>query len=261
MPAFWLLKALAICFASLQICLIFTSVYFHRGMAHNSLKFHPGAAFLMRFSLWCLAAQAMRAWVAVHRKHHQFSDVEGDPHSPYLIGTWRLFWNHEKHYLKAANDPTLLAQYTRGIPLSKADWFLENSWLGMATGAGMFTLGFGLWFGPWGFLVGIVAYYLQFYCYLKGGALINTVCHMFGYRNFKDEKATNFPGLDLFVGGEGLHNNHHHDMTSPRLSLKWWEIDPGWWLISTLRLCGLATLKCRALKEKTESKEIVHSPQ
>src|SRR3712207_8656461 len=43
---------------------------------------HPAATIFMRFGTWMLTSISPREWVAVHRKHHNFSDVEGDPHSP-----------------------------------------------------------------------------------------------------------------------------------------------------------------------------------
>ena len=65
-----------------QVATLITTVYLHRVLAHKSIQFHPVATIFMRFGTWMLTSISPREWVAVHRKHHNFSDVEGDPHSP-----------------------------------------------------------------------------------------------------------------------------------------------------------------------------------
>ena len=62
-----------------------TSVYLHRALAHRSLTVHPVADVCFRTVLWLTTGQRRREWVAVHRKHHTFTDREGDPHSPRLL--------------------------------------------------------------------------------------------------------------------------------------------------------------------------------
>ena len=62
------------------------SVGFHRLFAHRSYE----AAKPVRATLAVLGTMAMMGpitrWVTNHRKHHSFTDVEGDPHSPHLTG-------------------------------------------------------------------------------------------------------------------------------------------------------------------------------
>ncbi len=241
MHPFWI-AAIAV-FVLLEINVLFTSVYLHRAMSHRSviLKNFPGL--IMRMWLWFFAGQSMRSWVAVHRKHHQFSDQEGDPHSPYLLGLWKLFWQHEFVYARAASDPELLKQYTRGIPPSRFDWLLERGLIGLITGLTLVTAAFWLLLGGWtGVLLGAFIYLLQLVLYLKAGAIINALCHMFGYRNFKDNLATNLWWAGWFIAGEGWHNNHHHDLSSPKLSYKWYEFDPAWVFIKILVALKMATV-------------------
>jgi stearoyl-CoA desaturase (delta-9 desaturase) len=66
---------------------------------------------------------------------------------------------------------------------------------------------------------------------------------MIGYRNFRNNKATNLRLLALITGGEGLHNNHHEYPTSALLALRPREFDPAWPVIRTLELLGLARVK------------------
>jgi len=72
-----------------QAAVIATSVYLHRGLAHRALNRHPFADWVFRFVLWFTTGQNRREWVAVHRKHHAFTDTERDPHSPLVTASGR----------------------------------------------------------------------------------------------------------------------------------------------------------------------------
>src|SRR2546427_12835745 len=72
-----------------QTAVFATSVYLHRTLAHRALTVRPFADVLFRTVLWLTTGQRRQEWVAVHRKHHAFTDREGDPHSPRLLGLWR----------------------------------------------------------------------------------------------------------------------------------------------------------------------------
>src|SRR6188472_4589402 len=63
-----------------------TTVFLHRALAHRALVLRPPATHAFRFLTWVTTGIRPRQWVAVHRKHHAFTDVEGDPHSPVLHG-------------------------------------------------------------------------------------------------------------------------------------------------------------------------------
>ena len=82
-----------------------TSVYLHRALAHRSLTVHPVADVCFRTVLWLTTGQRRREWVAVHRKHHTFTDREGDPHSPRLLGFWRLQFLNAYYYAREAKNP------------------------------------------------------------------------------------------------------------------------------------------------------------
>src|SRR5688572_9689244 len=68
-----------------QLSLIATSVYLHRALAHRSLVLPPVVDVIFRAVLWLTTGQQRQEWVAVHRKHHAFTDREGDPHSPRML--------------------------------------------------------------------------------------------------------------------------------------------------------------------------------
>ena len=74
-----------------HITILSVTLYLHRSQAHRGVEFHPVVAHFFRFWLWLTTGMVTRQWVAVHRKHHQYSDVEGDPHSPHVFGIWTVF--------------------------------------------------------------------------------------------------------------------------------------------------------------------------
>jgi stearoyl-CoA desaturase (Delta-9 desaturase) len=67
-----------------ELATMITTIYLHRVLSHKSIELHPAMTFFMRIGTWMLTSISPREWVAVHRKHHNFTDVEGDPHSPHI---------------------------------------------------------------------------------------------------------------------------------------------------------------------------------
>ncbi|HET8576128.1 MAG TPA: fatty acid desaturase, partial [Methylomirabilota bacterium] len=98
-----------------QAAVIATSVYLHRGLAHRALKLHPLADWIFRFILWFSTGQNRREWVAVHRKHHAFTDTEKDPHSPLVHGFWRIQLGNVYYYVREARNPETIARWAKDI--------------------------------------------------------------------------------------------------------------------------------------------------
>lgn len=235
-----ILVALLVGFLSMQLSTLNTTIYLHRAMAHKGLKLHPAVALLMRFQLWLFTGIKMREWVAVHRKHHHFTDEEGDPHSPHLMGLWKvLLWNYV-YYARECRKADVVEKYTRDIPRDWAERVFAHGLLGPGVGMALFMLGFSQlvhgWVGP---LLGAVTYLCQGAAYIYGSAVINSVCHVVGYKNY-DNTATNLRSVAWWTGGEGLHNNHHQYPASSKFSMKRWEFDPAWPIIKLLAMLRLA---------------------
>jgi stearoyl-CoA desaturase (delta-9 desaturase) len=87
-------------------------------------------------------------------------------------------------------------------------------------------------FGAWGFLVwGIQMLWIPFWA----AGVVNGLGHWFGYRNTNTkDKSTNLIPWGIIIGGEELHNNHHKNPASAKLSEKWWEVDIGWLYVRIL---------------------------
>lgn len=237
-----LLIALLVTLAAAQLSSYSTTIYLHRTMAHKGLKLHPAVAFLMQFQLWLMTGIVTREWVAVHRKHHHFTDEDGDPHSPYLKGLWNvLLWN-AFYYAREANRPEVLEKYTRDIPQTRVEKMFSRGWMGLVSGMLLFV-GLFSWIAPGlvGVLVGAVVFVLQGVTYVSLSAVINGACHVIGYRNYGNT-ATNLRFVAWLTGGEGLHNNHHQYPASSKFSMnrKKLEVDPAWAVIRILERFRLA---------------------
>lgn len=235
-----ILIAILVGFACMQMSSLATTIYLHRSMAHKGLKLHPAVALAMRLELWLFTGVAAREWVAVHRKHHHFTDEEGDPHSPHLKGMWKvLFWN-VVYYTQECRKQEVVEKYTRDIPRDRAEAVFSRGWLGLGLTMALFMYGFSRLLPGWGGpVLGAVTFIGQGLAYIFGSAVINSVCHVLGYKNF-DNTATNLRSVAWWTGGEGLHNNHHQYPASSKFSMRKWEFDPAWPIIRLLTLLRLA---------------------
>lgn len=237
----WLI-ALGAVAVTVQLSTFATTLYLHRGLTHRGLYLHPVVAFPMRLQLWWATGIVAKEWVAVHRKHHRFTDVEGDPHSPVLKGLWKILFGNAFYYARETRNPETLTVFAPDIGNGRLDryWFRFGG-TGLIFGTLFFMGAFWLLSSSlyWGFMIGGVAYLTQAVLYIFNNSIINGAGHAVGYKNF-DNTATNMWFSALISGGEGLHNNHHEDPTSARFSVKWNEIDPAWPVIKVLSWLRLA---------------------
>src|ERR1700716_4738933 len=86
----------------LQMSVLFTTIYLHRCLTHRGLELNRVVAFFMHLELSLFTGIVPREWVAVHRKHHHFSDKEGDPHSPRLLGLWKVLFGNILYYRRTS---------------------------------------------------------------------------------------------------------------------------------------------------------------
>jgi stearoyl-CoA desaturase (delta-9 desaturase) len=218
----------------IQIAVFSTTIYLHRTATHKALVIHPALEWMFRFVLWIVTGISTKEWVAVHRKHHAFTDEEGDPHSPALEGFWRVQLGNVFYYMREIKKTDVVERYARDIREGWWDRHVFNKgWTGLAIG----TIGLCLTLGiGWGLLAAAIHAFM--YVFVLSSS-INGLCHHVGYKNF-DNTATNIRFLALLTGGEGLHNNHHGYPRSPKFSWRRSEIDPAWPIIRLLIAVGLA---------------------
>ncbi len=225
-----------------EVATLITTIYLHRVLSHKSIRLHPAVTMFMRFGTWMLTSISPREWVAVHRKHHNFSDVEGDPHSPHIEGYWQIMIGNVYYYRREANNDNTLEKYASDLSFDRLDkMFLRNGTLGFSLTGVILVVLFGV-FGPgWGIGAGLTALATLAVVYLLLNAAINGAGHTFGYKSFEND-ATNLKLLALITFGEGLHNNHHARPASPKLSAFSGEFDPAWPVIRLLEKLGLAEI-------------------
>jgi len=219
-----------------HITIVCVTLYLHRGQTHRGLVFHPAVAHFMRFWLWLTTGMVTKQWVAIHRKHHQNSDKEGDPHSPHVYGIWRVVFGGALLYHEASKNKAMIDQYGVGTP---DDWMEKNIYSKHSRVGIMIMLAINIILFGWiGLLLwGIQMIWIPFWA----AGIVNGVGHWFGYRNTDTkDRSKNISIFGIIIGGEELHNNHHAEPANPKLSRRWFEFDIGWMWFKILENLKLA---------------------
>lgn len=230
----WLVPAAAVVVT--QLSLIATSVYLHRTLAHRSLTLNPVVDVLFRAVLWLTTGQRRQEWVAVHRKHHTFTDREGDPHSPQLLGFWRVQFLNVVYYAREARNPETIDKFAPDVAPDRLERMLfTHGLLGLGVGIAVLCAVLGL-------VPGLIAALVHAVLYVFVAApLINGLGHWRGAQNFGNT-AYNSTVLAWLTAGESLHNNHHAYPRAPKFSMRPSEVDPSWLVIRALAALGLVSI-------------------
>jgi stearoyl-CoA desaturase (Delta-9 desaturase) len=224
------------------------TIGFHRLLTHKAFDTYRPVRLALAI-IGSIAAQgAVIRWCATHRRHHQVSDREGDPHSPHLhgdssLGLLRGMWHAHMGWLfrrdvsdSARSVPDLLED--RAMLLIDRLYFFWVFFGIVLPGAIV-----GLWTQSWaGFFSGMIWGGVVRICLLQHVTWsINSICHVWGKRPFKSgDHSTNNWLCAILALGEGWHNNHHAFPTSARHGLRWWQFDSSYLIIRTMGLLGLA---------------------
>jgi stearoyl-CoA desaturase (Delta-9 desaturase) len=224
------------------------SMGFHRYFTHKSFKAKQGLRIALAIAGSMAIEGPLLVWVADHRRHHKYSDREGDPHSPWRFGSdWKaltkgLVWAHVgwlfdgNHTSKQKYCPDLLADSTmrrisRLFPLWVAVSLLAPPLIG------------GLW--AWSWWAALTAFFwgslvrVAFLHHVTWS--INSICHTFGKEDFEvRDKSRNVNWLAILSFGESWHNLHHSDPTCARHGALKGQIDTAARLIWFAEKLGLA---------------------
>ena len=222
-----------------HITIACVTIFLHRGQAHRGLEFHPILSHFMRFWLWLTTSMSTKQWVAIHRKHHQYSDIEGDPHTPHVYGIWRVLFGGALLYHTASKDVDMVNRYGIGTP---DDWVEQNVYTKHNKLGIIIMLLVNLWlFGLVGFVVwGVQMLWIPFWA----AGIVNGLAHWWGYRNGETrDQSRNISPWGIIIGGEELHNNHHLNPASPKLSKQWFEFDIGWMYIKIFERLKLLKIR------------------
>jgi stearoyl-CoA desaturase (Delta-9 desaturase) len=224
------------------------TVGFHRHFTHRAFK----ARRPLRIGLAILGSAAFQGsiitWVADHRRHHAFTDKDGDPHSPWLFGTTpaavaKGFW-HSHFGWMFGRDQTNPARFAPDLladpDIARIDrQFLGWSLLSLVAPAVLGGLITWSWWGAatalfWAGLVRIAVLHHVTWS-------INSICHMIGDRPWtRRDRSTNFWPLALASLGESWHNLHHADPTCARHGVGRGQLDVSARIIAILEGLGWA---------------------
>jgi stearoyl-CoA desaturase (Delta-9 desaturase) len=222
-------------------------VGFHRYFSHGAFQTTKTIRALLAIFGSMAAQGGVIFWVTHHRRHHQFTDGPGDPHSPYLHGrgVWNQlegFWHAHQGWMLTGevSNSLIFAKNLLGDPLIIKLNGLHHIWvlLGLVLPTVLGGVLTWSWMGAlngllWGGLVRIfVGQQIMF--------STNSLCHGIGSRPFEvNDRSTNVAWLAIPSWGQSWHNNHHAFQSSAIAGLKWWQIDPGTWVIRLLERVGL----------------------
>jgi stearoyl-CoA desaturase (Delta-9 desaturase) len=241
------------------------TVGFHRLLTHRAFQTHPW----LRYTLAVCGSMAVQGsvidWVADHRKHHTFTDEEGDPHSPHtehgsgISGMLRGLWHAHAGWLFTVHGQASSKRFARDLVEDPKMRRINRSfpWIALASLALPALLGFVLSGGSW--LAALTAYIwaglVRIFLVHHVTWSINSICHFFGRRRFPTEdKSTNVFWLALPSLGEAWHHNHHAFPRSAFHGLRWYELDPSGWIILGMAKAGLAWDVVRITPERERAR-------
>lgn len=219
-------------------------VGFHRLFSHHAFQTNTTIRVILAI-LGAMAAQGgVVYWVAHHRRHHQYADLPGDPHSPHLHeNSLRGLWHAHLGWTlngEITNSMVFARDLLRDPVIAKVNQ-LQQVWvmLGLVIPTiigGLLTM---TWMGAFEGLIwgGLVRIFLAHQVINS----TNSICHLYGSRPFySSDRSTNNLWLAIPSWGQSWHNNHHAFPSSAVVGLDWWQIDLGGWVIRLLEKLGMA---------------------
>jgi len=226
----WSWTGFALCMITFAIRTFAITGGYHRYFSHRAYK--TSRAFQLVLALLGISATQKGPlwWSSHHRRHHKYSDMPEDVHSPRQRGfVWsHVLWILVKRHQHA--DYSNIKDLTKYPELRFVDRY-EN--LLVFLQVGLFW-----WFGGvhaliWGYCISTVLGWHSTFC-------INSLTHMFGRRRYPtDDDSRNSLILALLTFGEGWHNNHHYYQRSANQGFYWWEIDISYYVLRSLSAVGL----------------------
>lgn len=226
------------------------TIGFHRLLTHRSFD----APTWLRTTFAALGTLAVEGpvldWVADHRRHHAYSDDDGDPHSPHvhdddtLAGMLRGLWHGHMGWIFRSDrtDPKVWAQDLVGDPgLRRVNaWFVPLVALSLAAPA---AIGFVLTGTARGALTGLIwGGLVRIFALHHATWSINSICHVFGQRPFASgDESTNNRWLSIVSLGESWHNTHHAFPSSAVHGIERGQIDISAMVIRVMERVGLIT--------------------
>jgi stearoyl-CoA desaturase (delta-9 desaturase) len=198
------------------------NVGFHRYLSHRSFKTNSFFHYAMTIVGTLAVMGSPIGWVSVHRQHHRYSDQDGDPHSPHILGpfrTWFGFWGDFK--IKE------MCKDLRRDPVQK---FIHNHY-------GKIHLFYCTILGLIDPLLIVFVYAIPAVLIFHSAGTFDVIAHIHGYRTYDtNDRSKNSWIANIVTMGEGWHNNHHANPSRWTTKEKWWEIDPSGWIVKLIKI-------------------------
>jgi stearoyl-CoA desaturase (delta-9 desaturase) len=225
------------------------TVGFHRYFTHGSFKANRALRVALALAGSLAIEGSVITWVADHRRHHAYSDKEGDPHSPWRFGTslWALLRGNLHAHVGWLFDieKTNQQRFTPDLLEDKDLIRIDNAFFGIVAVTLLLPAAIGglvtwSWQGAvtafiWGGLVRVFVLHHVTWS-------INSVCHTIGQRPFRSrDKSANFWPLAILSFGESWHNSHHADPTCARHGVLKGQVDSSARAIQLFEKLGWAT--------------------
>ncbi len=238
------------------------TIGYHRCFTHRAFKPKRGLKVALAIAGSMAVQGPVVRWVADHRKHHKFSDREGDPHSPWRYGdtipalTKGLLYAHILWLFDPEQTPQ--RQYAPDL-LKDRDIVRVSRWFPAFVAVSLLlpALVGGLWSMSW--QGAVTAFFWG--SLIRMGLLhhvtwsTNSICHAVGNRPFRSrDKSGNVWWLAILSMGESWHNLHHSDPTCARHGALRGQIDSSARIIWFLEKCGQITAVRWPVKERLEMK-------
>ncbi|MDP4686023.1 MAG: acyl-CoA desaturase [Salibacteraceae bacterium] len=231
---------------------LFTQTFFHhRYAAHQMFTMSKGwekVFQVMSFVFQGSSYLSANTYGILHRMHHAHADTELDPHSPkYDKNLFAMMWRTKTIYSNICYDRVEVdPKWKKDLPEWKSFEKFADAWP-VRLAWGLFYIWFYVTFATHWWMYLLLP--IHFVMGPAHGAIINWFAHRVGYTNFKvKDTSKNIMPVDIFMMGEGYHNNHHRFGARANFGVRWHEIDPVYIWIYLFDKVGIIKLKLQKVK-------------
>ncbi len=228
------------------LSVFFQTFFLHRYGAHRMFEMSPRWERFFHLCTFLTQGSSYlnpRGYAILHRMHHAYSDTEKDPHSPVvakdpftmMTRTWAIYLGIRTGTFDV--EPRFLGGYP--------EWPALDRIAGRVSTVLLFGAAYALFYfhfaTAWWQLLLLPIHFLMGPTH---GAIVNWFGHWLGYRNF-DEKdnSKNTLLFDFVCFGELFQNNHHRHGSRPNFAARWFEIDPGYVVITIFAKLGIIEMR------------------
>ncbi len=234
------------------LSLFFQTFFLHRYASHMAFSMSKRTEKIFFILTWFFQGSnylSAYGYGIMHRMHHAYADTPNDPHSPkYDESLFNMMWKTKTIYSDITNKKMKVdARFTKDVPEWTAFDSFACSWVSRVMWGAVYFSVYWFFADMWWLWLLLP---IQFILSPVHGAIINWFAHKYGYRNFEvGDTSRNFLPLDFLMMGESYHNNHHKHGGRPNFGVRWFELDPTYFVILILD-------KMRVIKLKEYTKQV-----